>query len=140
LMLMPQLAAAAGLRPNERPVQLWRAGLEMSYVGMDDEDLNHTLNGLLLATDQRLIYIQEKWLFGKSYRPCESIEYGQIAKWNVHRFMRVKNLVVDMSVGRDRRKSFQNLYEVDPFTLNALAPWPAEQAQALLHNLIEGRN
>ncbi len=54
MMLIPQVASAALLRPNERMVQVWRAGLEKdSYDPEEAEHGTYNVNGLLIATDQR---------------------------------------------------------------------------------------
>ncbi|HQQ25350.1 MAG TPA: PH domain-containing protein, partial [Methanomassiliicoccales archaeon] len=112
MMLMPQVASAAMLRPNERPVQVWRAGLEKdSYDPEENEHGTFNLNGVLIATDQRLVFVQEKGMFGKSYKPLESIEYREIANWRLGQTMRIRSLQVDVAQGRDRRKVFNNLSE-----------------------------
>ena len=98
VMLMPELASAAMLRPNEKAVQVWRAGLEQDHY--DPEEGEHgtfNLNGVLIATDQRLIFVQEKGLFDKSYRALESIEYREIANWKLGQTIRVRSLRVDVA-------------------------------------------
>ena len=139
LNVMPQLASAAMLRPNERVAQVWRAGLEQDYVGMDDNDSGtFNLNGLLIATDQRLIFVQEKGLFGKSYRQLESVDYRDIRDWKFSQVMRIRSLRVDAAHGRNPRKAFHNLYEVDPMTLGALAPQTLDYVKELLGRLKAG--
>ena len=136
VMLMPELASAAMLRPNEKAVQVWRAGLEQDHY--DPEEGEHgtfNLNGVLIATDQRLIFVQEKGLFGKSYRALESIEYREIANWKLGQTIRVRSLRVDVAQGRDRHKVFNNILEADPMTLNTLAPWTLDQVKQLLGRL-----
>ena len=136
MMLMPQVASAAMLRPNERTAQVWRAGLEQDHY--DPEEGEHgtfNINGVLIATDQRLIFVQEKGVFGKSYRPLESIEYREIVNWKLGQTVRVRSLLVDVAQGRDRRKVFNNIYEVDPMTLNNVPPWNQEQVKQLLGRL-----
>ena len=136
LSIMPQLASAAMLRPNERVAQVWRAGLEQDYVGMDDDDSGtYKINGLLLATDQRLIFVQEKGMFGKSYVQLESVDYRDIRDWKLSQVMRIRSLRVDAAHGRNPRKAFHNLYEVDPMTLSALAPQTLDQVKELLGRL-----
>jgi hypothetical protein len=136
MMLMPQVASAAMLRPNERTMQVWRAGLEKdSYDPEENEHGTFNLNGVLIATDQRLIFVQEKGVFGKSYKPLESIEYREIANWRLGQTMRIRSLQVDVTQGRDRRKVFNNLSEVDPATLNVVAPWTLDQVKELLGRL-----
>jgi len=136
MMLIPQVAAAAMLRPNERTAQVWRAGLEQDYVaGDDDESGTFNVSGVLIATDQRLIFVQEKGVFGKSYKPLESMEYREIVNWKLGQTMRIKSLQVDVSQGRHRRKVFNNLSEVDPMTLNTLTPWTLDQVKQLLGSL-----
>lgn len=136
VMLMPQLASAAMLRPNERPAQVWRAGLEQDTY--DPEEGGHgtfNVNGLLIATDQRLIFVQEKGVFGKSYRPLESMEYREIANWRLGQTMRIRSLQVDLAQGRGRRMVFNNLSEVDPVNLNLVQPWTLDQVKQLLGGL-----
>lgn len=135
-MLMPQVASAVMLRPNERAVQVWRAGLEKDSY--DPEEGTHgtfNINGVLIATDQRLVFVQEKGVFGKSYRPLESVEYREIVDWKLGQTFRVRSLQVDVAQGRDRRKVFNNLCEVDPMTLNVLTPWTQDQVKELLGRL-----
>jgi hypothetical protein len=135
-MLMPQVASAAMLRPNERTVQVWRAGLEKdSYDPEEGEHGTYNVNGLLIATDQRLIFLQEKGLFGKSYRPLESMEYREIANWRLGQTMRIRSLQVDVAQGRGRRMVFNNLSEADPVSLNLMQPWTLEQVKQLLGSL-----
>ena len=90
---------------------------------------------VLIATDQRLIFVQEKGLFGKSYRALESIEYREIANWKLGQTIRVRSLRVDVAQGRDRHKVFNNILEADPMTLNTLAPWTLDQVKQLLGRL-----
>lgn len=136
MMLMPQVASAAMLRPNERTMQVWRAGLEKdSYDPEENEHGTFNLNGVLIATDQRLIFVQEKGVFGKSYKPLESIEYREIANWRLGQTMRIRSLQVDVTQGRGRSKVFNNLSEVDPATLNVVAPWTLDQVKELLGRL-----
>lgn len=137
MMLMPQVASVAMLRPNERAVQVWRAGLEKDYVNPEDKNEGGTfnINGVLIATDQRLIFLQEKGLFGKSYKPLESMEYREIVNWRLGQTVKVRSLQVDVAQGRDRRKVFNNLCEVDPATLNMVQPWSLDQVRQLLGGL-----
>ncbi|HUT27338.1 MAG TPA: hypothetical protein VMW85_04760 [Methanomassiliicoccales archaeon] len=134
--LLPQIVMATALRPNERPMQIWRAGLEMPNPNFNDDQRTPMMNGLLLATDQRLAFVEEKGIFSKTYMVRENIEFGQIYHWQLHRFMRMKTLQVDLMGGHGGRKIFQNIYEVDPMTMRALNPLPAEQVQGLLETLI----
>ncbi|MCG7843881.1 MAG: hypothetical protein MIO90_00440 [Methanomassiliicoccales archaeon] len=135
-MLMPEVAAGASFRPNEVPAQIWRAGQEFTQWDSDD-GMNKTahLSGLLLATDQRLIFLVKKNMLSKNYVIKESMEYGNIANWRITQLMRVRSLQVDLSQGRDRRQVFHNLYEVDPMTLKALTPQTVQQVQELLGRL-----
>ena len=136
VMLMPQVASAAMLRPNERAVQAWRAGLERdSYDPEEGEHGTFNISGVLIATDQRLIFVQEKGVFGKSYKPLESIEYREIVNWKLGQTIRIKSLQVDVAQGRNRRKVFNNLSEVDPMTLSVLTPWTLDQVKDLLGRL-----
>ncbi|MHC1710354.1 MAG: hypothetical protein AB9819_08125 [Methanomassiliicoccales archaeon] len=136
VMLMPQVASAAMLRPNERAVQVWRAGLEQ-YQYDPEEGTHGTFNisGVLIATDQRLIFVQEKGVFGKSYKPLDSVDYREIINWKLGQTMRMKSLQVDVAQGRDRRKVFNNLCEADPMTLSHLTPWTLDQVKDLLGRL-----
>lgn len=135
-MLMPQVASAAMLRPNERAVQAWRAGLEQdSYDPEEGEHGTFNISGVLIATDQRLIFVQEKGVFSKSYRPLDSMEYREIVNWKLGQTMRIRSLQVEVAQGRNRRKVFNNLSEVDPMTLNALTPWSLDQVKDLLGRL-----
>ena len=138
-MLMPQIASAAALRPNERLVQVWRAGLETTIMDPEDGPSNTNLSGVLLATDQRLIFMQKKNILSSKYSITENLEYGNIASWKVRHLLRVKNLQIDLFQGRDRQKVFNNLCEVDPGTLSALQPWTAENLHSLLQGLIAVR-
>jgi hypothetical protein len=90
---------------------------------------------VLIATDQRLIFVQEKGVFGKSYKPLESMEYREIVNWRLGQTMRIRSLQVDVAQGRDRRRVFNNLSEVDPSTLNTVAPWTLDQVKELLGRL-----
>ena len=136
MMLMPQVASAAMLRPNERTAQVWRAGLEQDrYDPEEGEHGTFNIKGVLIATDQRLIFVQEKGVFGKSYRPLESVDYREIVNWKLGQTMRIRSLQVDVAQGRDRRKVFNNLCEVDPMTLNTLPPWTQDQVKQLLGRL-----
>jgi len=74
-------------------------------------------------------------VFGKSYRPLESVEYREIVDWKLGQTFRVRSLQVDVAQGRDRRKVFNNLSEVDPMTLNVLTPWTLDQVKELLGRL-----
>lgn len=135
-MLMPAVASVAMLRPNERTVQVWRAGSEKdSYDPEENEHGTFNLSGLLIATDQRLIFVQEKGLFSKSYKPLESMEYREIANWKLGQTLRIRSLQVDMVQGRHRSKVFNNLCEVDPMTLSVMQPWTMDQVKQLLGSL-----
>jgi len=120
-------------------MQIWRAGLEMPNRNFDTDQRTPMLNGLLLATDQRLVFVEEKGIFSKTYTVRENIEFGQILHWQLHRFMRMKTLQVDLMGGHNGRKIFQNIYEVDPMTMKVLNPLPAEQVQGLLETLIRNQ-
>jgi len=108
----------------------------MPNPNFNDDQRTPMMNGLLLATDQRLAFVEEKGIFSKTYMVRENIEFGQIYHWQLHRFMRMKTLQVDLMGGHGGRKIFQNIYEVDPMTMRALNPLPAEQVQGLLETLI----
>ncbi len=136
LNIMPKLASAAVLRPNEMVAQVWRAGLEQDYVGMEEgESGKFNINGLLLATDQRLIFVQEKGLFDKSYKQLESIDYREIGNWKLSQVVRTRALQVDVTRGRLQRKVFNNLLEADPMSLVAQAPQNLDYVKQLLGRL-----
>lgn len=102
-----------------------------------DEDSSH-INGILLATGQRFIFIEEKGLIGKNYKVRESIDYRAISGWQVQPFMGMKSLQIDLIDGWNRRRTFHNLIEVDPMTLKPLTPQPAERVKAQLEQLTRG--
>lgn len=137
--LSPLVLPEAGLRPGERVFQVWRAGLDQGYSS-DEDSTTNSMGGLLLATDQRLIFLQEKGMLNKSYRLKESLEWGQIAGYRATSMLRMKGLEVQVPARfGTKRHQFDNLYEVDPQTLKPLAPWPVEQARALLDALAQKR-
>src|SRR5690606_20228896 len=63
--LSPLVLPAAGLRPGERVFQVWRAALDQGYSS-DEDATSNSVGGLLLATDHRLIFLQEKGVLNKS--------------------------------------------------------------------------
>jgi len=136
MIIMTQVGSAAQFRPNEWPMLIWRAGQKVPATGFD-EDSSH-INGILLATGQRLIFIEEKGLIGKNYRARESIDYRAISGWQVQPFMGMKSLQIDLIDGWNRRRTFHNLIEVDPMTLKPLTPQPAERVKAQLEQLTRG--
>ncbi len=138
-VLSPLVLPVAGLRPGERVFQVWRAGLDQGYSS-DEDSTSNSMGGLLLATDQRLIFLQEKGVLSKSYKLKESLEWGQITGYKATSMLRIKGLEVQVPARfGTKRHQFDNLYEVDPQTLKPLAPWPVEQARALLDALAQRR-
>lgn len=137
--LSPLVLPAAGLRPGERVFQVWRAGLDQGYSS-DEDSTSNSIGGLLLATDQRLIFLQEKGVLSKSYKPRESLEWGQMKGYRATSMLHIKGLEVQVParIGT-KRHQFDNLYEVDPQSLKPLAPWPVEQTRALLDALAQRR-
>jgi hypothetical protein len=139
IALSPLVFPEAGLRPGERVFQVWRAGLNQGYSS-DEDSTSNAIGGLLLATDQRLIFLQEKGILSKSYKPKESLDWGQIKGYKATSMLRIKGLEVQVPARfGTKRHQFDNLYEVDPQTLKPLAPWPVEQARALLDALAQRR-
>lgn len=134
MIIMTQVGSAAQFRPNEWPMLIWRTGQEIPASGFDDEP-GH-INGVMLATGQRFIFIEEKGLLNKSYRVKESIDYRAIAGWQVQPFMGMKSLQIDLIDGWNHRRTFHNLCEVDPMTLKPLTPMPAERVRAQLEQLM----
>jgi hypothetical protein len=129
---------SSGLRPGERTVQLWRAGLVEPST--DPEESDPTASVVLLATDQRLIVLREKGLMNRTYRFQAAFEYRDIVSYDLTSMLRIKGLRVHTQ-GRfmKNRTDFVNLCEADPATLRPLAPLPVEQTRALLDGLIGRR-
>jgi len=135
--LSPLLLPTAGLRPGERVFQVWRAGLDRG-CSSDEESASNSIGGLLLATDQRLIFLQEKGMLGKSYRPMESREWGQMKGYKVTPMLHMKGLELEVPARIGTKcQRFDNLHEVDPQSLKPLAPWPVERTRALLDALAQ---
>lgn len=134
--LHPGLAQGLALQPGEAVVQVWRAGLTQTYRNMDDEDRPYQLNGVLVATDRRLCFVEEKGLMGKSYRLKESIPLEQVTGYSVGKLFRMKGLSLTVNEGgRSRRVELGNVYEVEPAGLQALPPAPVEHMKATLERL-----
>ncbi|MBI0584543.1 MAG: zinc ribbon domain-containing protein [Methanomassiliicoccus sp.] len=133
--LSPQIAQASGLRPGERAVQMWRAGqVERST---DPEESDSSVSVILLATDQRLIVLREKGLMNKTYKPHGAFEYREVASYDLTSMLRIKGLsIYTQGKWMRSRTDFNNLCEVDPVTLKAVAPFPVEQTRALLDGLM----
>ncbi|HRU11587.1 MAG TPA: hypothetical protein P5189_03410 [Methanomassiliicoccales archaeon] len=130
-MLDPGVASAAMLRPNERAVHAWRAGMERTGAVGDAAGGGSVVYGVLVATDQRLIFVQDRGTLADRYVLLESVEYGGIVDWRLSETTGVRALQVD---SRDRGPwgNFVNLYEVDPMTLRGIVPGPLEQLRRSL--------
>ena len=124
--------------PVECRVQVWRAGYEVpGRPVFDDESSNNYLNGILVATDQRVVFIEEKGALSRSYRLKEGIELSQVLAHKVSSFFRVKGLTLEFQApGGKRAQSFANLYEVDPISLKPVQPQDATEVERLLGSLL----
>lgn len=137
-LLPPMLLQAAGLRPGERIMQVWRAG--QVQTSNDPEESDTSVPVVLLATEQRLVVVREKGLMSKSYKPQASYEYREIVSYDLTSMLRVKGLNI-YTQGRFMRSrtEYVNLCEADPATLRPVAPLPVERTRALLEGLIGRR-
>jgi hypothetical protein len=131
---------AVGLQPGERAIRTWRAGLVVPGRYYDeDNSLPVMLSGILVASDQRLIFVQEKGLLNKSYQPMEAWELRQIVGHRITSLLKMKELEVELQDQRGPRKvRLSNLYEIDPFTLKAVQPATPDEARAFFGTLIGG--
>ena len=87
MTVAPAVQMALGLRPGERAIRMWRAGYVVPGRYYDEDDaIPVMLSGILVASDQRLIFVQEKGLLNKSYQPMDSLELRQITGHQDHLF------------------------------------------------------
>lgn len=140
MALAPAIEMVLGLRPGERPVRIWRAGYVLPNRSFDDEDASTPMTpGVLVATEQRLIFVREKGLLNKSYQPMDSIELGQITGHRITSLLRLKELEIDLRDQKGaRQQRFSNLYEIDPVTLRPVQPSTPDEARAFFGSLIKG--
>lgn len=77
-------------------------------------------------------------MLGKSYRPMESRDWGQMKGYKVTPMLHMKGLEMQVPtrIGTTRHR-LDNLHEVDPQSLKPLAPWPVERTRALLDALAQ---
>lgn len=134
--LSPLITQASGFRPGERTIQVWRAGLEEK----DSEGDTIARPVLLVATDQRLIMLEESGLLNKTYKYAGHFEYRDVTSYEITSFLKIKGLkIFFMHRGRKMRTDYRNLTEVDPATLRAIVPVPVENTRALLDGLMGRR-
>lgn len=134
--LSPLITQASGFRPGERTIQVWRAGLEH----IDSEGETTARPVMLVATDQRLIMLQESGLLNKTYKYSGHFEYRDVTSYDLTSFLKIKGLKIHfLHGGRKMRTDYRNLTEVDPVTLKGVVPAPVEQTRALLDGLMGRR-
>ncbi len=141
VQISPAVLQALFLRPGERAVGVWRAGYVLPDRSFDDEEASTPMTpGILVASDQRLIFVQEKGILNKSYRPMDSMELRQITGHRITSLLRMKELEVELQDQKGRRKQrFSNLYEIDPLSLKPLRPSTPDEARSFFGNLIGAR-
>lgn len=140
MTVAPTVQMALGLRPGERAIRMWRAGYVVPGRYYDeDAAFPVCLSGILVASDQRLIFVQEKGLLNKSYQPMDSLELRQITGHRITSLLKMKELEVDLEDQKGRRKQrLSNLYEIDPLTLKPVQPSTPDEARAFFGSLIGG--
>ena len=138
--IAPAVLMALGLRPGERAIRIWRAGYVVPDRHYDDDAAYPVmLPGILVASDQRLIFVQEKGLLNKNYHQMVSIELRQIIDHRLTSLLRLKELEIEVQDQRGRTKQrFSNLYEIDPLNLKPLQPSTPDEARAFFGALFGG--
>ncbi len=138
--IAPAVLMALGLRPGERAIRIWRAGYVVPDRHYDDDSAYPVmLPGILVASDKRLIFVQEKGLMSKSYQPMVSLELRQITGHRITSLLKMKELEIELEDERGLRKQrLSNLYEIDPLTLKPLQPSTPDEARAFFGALFGG--
>jgi hypothetical protein len=130
-----------GLRQGERTLGAWVAGYVPSEGSFDDEaTYAPVIPGVLVLTDQRLAFVQEKGVLKKQYQHVESVELGRIEGHRITSLLKVKELEVEILDPKGRRNQrFSSIYEIDPLTLKALRPSTPDEARAFFEGALKAR-
>lgn len=135
--IAPAMLQALGLRLGERTVRVLRGGYVLPESSFDEDAPSAPMaSGILIVSDQRLIFVREKGLLNKSYHQMESIELRHITDHRLTSLLRLKELEVEAQDQRGRiKRRFSNLYEIDPLTLKPLQPSTPEEARVFFGTL-----
>jgi hypothetical protein len=137
MVVAPAVLMALDLRPGESVARIWRAGYVLPDRSSEGEASTPMASGILVTTNQRLIFVHEKGVINKSYKLMDAMELHQITGQHITSLLRLKELEVEVQDQQALRKQrFSNLHEIDPFTLKPVPPSTPEEATDYFEKLI----
>jgi len=132
------------LRPNEQAVGVWHAtlfpldaaGSLLSTLG-GDHKAEQPSGGLLVATNRRFVFLEQKGVFSKTYNVKASVDYSQVRGSGFLGSV-LKSVVLSVDYqGRTERLRFSTFYSVDSKTLKPLTRINAEEMKQTLDEIVK---
>jgi len=132
------------LRPNERPINAWRAGtLPLDATGSilaafeGDRKAEQASSGYFIATNRRFVFLEEKGFASKRYNVRISVDHSQIRGMGLYGgFLKSLMLSVDYQ-GRTERLRFQGFRTINQSTLRPLTLIKTENMIPILDKIVK---
>ena len=144
-MSVPQkLVQQVMLRPNEQAIDAWRvvlfpldaAGSLLSTFDGDNK-AEQPSTGILVATNRRFVFLEEKGLFSKTYSVKTSVDYSQVHGSGFYGSI-LKSVVLSVDYqGRTERLRFAGFNSIDSETLKPLERLNAEEMKQTLDEIVK---
>ena len=126
-LLPGSLGQAVRLNPGEDVVKIYRARKLDPHGGDPEDDDSRT--GILLLTDQRLVFIEESGVLHKKFSATETIPMSEISLVNVTGLLS-KSLTVNYARYKlNYKMAFDQFRELDPATMKGMQSVTLLQAQ-----------
>lgn len=136
--LHPSLENIIRMNPGESVLRLFRATSFGDPRAKNSENASK-YSGLMLITDQRLVFIVESGVFQKKYSLGETIELDAIQMVDVEGFLDKCLVVRYLRYNLNYPSGFDDFMEVDPVSLKGTTKVPLVHAQQALNDALARR-